>query len=81
MGESKIPSYFPSIPPSYMAARSEWDLVRNCEDRFCHKTAQKCLTRKVPNTTISEFANTVDPDETAHNEPPHLDLQYLPSSL
>ena len=28
----------------------------------------------------SEFANTVDLDETAHNEPSHLDLQCLPSS-
>ena len=26
------------------------------------------LTRKAPNTTIAEFANTVDPDEMAHNE-------------
>ena len=34
------------------------------------------LNNKVPNTTIAEFANTVDPDETAHN-----DLQCLPSSL
>ena len=33
-------------------------------------------TRKVPNTTIAEFAKTVDPDETAH-----LDLKCLPSSL
>ena len=41
----------------------------------------KPLTRKAPNTTIAEFANTVDPDETAHNEPSHLDLQCLPSSL
>ena len=24
------------------------------------------LTCKAPNTTIAEFANTVDPDETAH---------------
>ena len=39
------------------------------------------LTRKAPNTTIAEFANTADPDETAHNEPSHLDLQCLPSSL
>ena len=23
---------------------------------------------KAPNTTIAEFANTVDPDETAHND-------------
>ena len=39
------------------------------------------LTCKVPNTTIAKFANTADPDETAHNEPSHLDLQCLPSSL
>ena len=39
------------------------------------------LTHKAPNTTIAEFANTVDPDETGHNEPSHLDLQCLPSSL
>ena len=31
--------------------------------------------------TIAEFANTVDPDETAHYEPSHLDLQCLPSSF
>ena len=37
------------------------------------------LTNKAPNTTIADFANTVDPDETAHNEPSHLDLQCLPS--
>ena len=30
-------------------------------------------TRKAPDTTVAEFANTVDPDETAH-EPSHLDL-------
>ena len=39
------------------------------------------LTSKVPNTRIAEFANTVDPDETAHDEPSHQDLQCLPSSL
>ena len=40
------------------------------------------LTHKEPNTTIAEFANTVDPDEMAHNELSHLDLlQCLPSSL
>ena len=32
------------------------------------------LTRKAPNTTIAECANTVDPDEMAHNEQSHLDL-------
>ena len=39
------------------------------------------LARKAPNSKIADFANTVDPDETAHNEPSHLDLQFLPSSL
>ena len=31
-------------------------------------------------TTKTEFANTVDPDEMAHNEQSHLDLQCLTSS-
>ena len=39
------------------------------------------LTLKAQNATKAEFANTVDPDEMAHNEPSHLDLQCLPSSL
>ena len=32
-------------------------------------------------TKIAEFANSVDLDEVAHNEPPDLDLRYLPSNL
>ena len=32
-------------------------------------------------TKIAEFANSVDLDVVAHYEPPHLDLQCLPSSL
>ena len=39
------------------------------------------LAHKAPNTTIDEFANTVDPDETAHNEPSHLDPQCLPNTV
>ena len=38
------------------------------------------LSLKAPSTTKAEFANTVDPDETAHYEPSHLDLHCLPSS-
>ena len=30
---------------------------------------------------IAKFTNSVDLDEVAHNEPPHLDLYCLPSSL
>ena len=28
----------------------------------------------VPVTKIAEVANSIDPDEAAHYEPPHLDL-------
>ena len=37
------------------------------------------LAIKAPNTTITEFAKTVDPDETAHNKLSHLELHSLPS--
>ena len=39
------------------------------------------LTLLVPELKIAEFANSVDLDEVAHNEPPHLDLHCLSSSL
>ena len=40
------------------------------------------LTLKVPKIKIVDFANSVDPDEVAReNEPPHLDLHCLSSSL
>ena len=32
----------------------------------------------VPETKMAEFANSVDFDEVAHNEPPHLDLHVCP---
>ena len=35
----------------------------------------------VPETKIAELANSIDLDEAAHHEPPHLDLHCLPSSL
>ena len=33
---------------------------------------------RVPETKLAEFANSVDLDEIAHNEPLHLDLHCLP---
>ena len=30
---------------------------------------------------MAKFANSIDLDEVAHNEPPHLDLHYLSSGL
>ena len=41
----------------------------------------KWLKLYAPETNIAKFANGVDPDEVAHNEPPHLDLHCLLSSL
>ena len=35
----------------------------------------------VPETKTAEFANSVDLDEVAHHEPPHLHLHCLPSTL
>ena len=32
-------------------------------------------------TKIDKFANNVDHDEVAHNEPPHPDLQCFPYTL
>ena len=32
-------------------------------------------------TQITDFANSVDRDEVAHDKSPHLDLHWLPSSL
>ena len=39
------------------------------------------LTLEAPETKITELANNVDLDEVAHDEPPHLDLHCLSSSL
>ena len=39
------------------------------------------LTIKVPETKIVELVNSVNLEEVAHDEPPHLDLHCLPSSL
>ena len=30
---------------------------------------------------MAEFANSIDPDDVAHLELPHLNLWYLPSGL
>ena len=43
--------------------------------------AQAGNISKVRNENIFESANSVDPNEVAHYEPPHLDLHYLSSKL
>ena len=42
---------------------------------------KKTISVFVLETHIAEFANSVDLDKVAHDEPPYLDLHCLPSSL
>ena len=39
------------------------------------------MAYQLSDTKIAEFANSIDLDEVAHNEPSHLDLHCLPSNL
>ena len=36
------------------------------------------LSTRDENTHVAEFANNIDLDEVAHNEPPHQDLHFCP---
>ena len=38
------------------------------------------LTLEAPAIKITEFSDSINPEEAAHNEPPHLDIQYLQTS-
>ena len=44
-------------------------------------TWHKWVTPELTEMKIAEFANIIDLDEVVHNEPLHLDLHCLPSSL
>ena len=59
--------------PDCLAYASQFDMII--------QRSYLALLFKVPVAKITEFANSVDLAEVAHNEPPHLDLHYLPSSL
>ena len=39
------------------------------------------LALQAPKVKIVELANSVDPDEVAHNEPPYLNLHFLPCNV
>ena len=45
------------------------------------KVSLYMFTLKVHKVKTAEFANSTDPDEAAHYEPPHLELCCLPSIL
>ena len=40
-----------------------------------------CLNNLRTRHEIADFVNRIDLDEVAHDEPPHLDVHCLPSSL
>ena len=40
-----------------------------------------CIPGVILILKVVQFTNHVDQDEAAHNEQPHLDLNYLPISL
>ena len=43
-------------------------------------TCKQCIfNTSSTKSDIAEFANSVDPDEVAHHEPPHVDLYCLHS--
>ena len=65
-------------------------LTRNAQYCIYLATRRECFYRS--KTTLiclalsakdekADFANSVDSDEVAQNEPPHIDLRSLPSSL
>ena len=52
--------------------KEDWYILRYTASKTSVSTLQ------VPETKIVEFANSVDLDEMAQNEPPHLDLPVCP---
>ena len=55
---------------SLIFSEKQWKNIYEC-----------CLLQLGLALQIAEFANSIDLDEVAHDEPPHLDLYCLPSSL
>ena len=55
--------------------------MKDIQTSCFHCAGKTSFALKLPETKIAEFANSVDLDEVAHNEPPHLDLHWLPPSL
>ena len=48
---------------------------------YTQKSNLLYVPTKTPEAKIAEFANSVDLDEVAHDEPPQQDLHCLPTSL
>ena len=46
-----------------------------------HMICEASRKKAVPEKEIVEYSNSVDPDQAAHYELPHLDLSCFPSGL
>ena len=55
--------------------------ISNHKMLYTADMTNECVTLSVPETKITEFANSADLGEVAHNEPPHLDPLCVLSSL
>ena len=64
-----------------MELRSQTRGQLTCHMSCVTKGMNKLLLLKSAELKIVEFANSVDPDEVAHDEPPHLYLHCLPCGL
>ena len=68
-----------SLPcQSTTCARKEWCASATLVSTGLSKLNSLSTETK---THVAEFVSSVDLDEVAHDEPPHLDLHCLPSSL
>ena len=82
-----LPGWPPTDSGTRAGRRSDWCLGQTClnvayvPNLSCQLNKKHLILEMLFYTSIAEFANTEDPDETAHNEPSHLDLQCLPFSL
>ena len=69
------------LPPGTMQRHPGLTVVSKRLKSFRNIATLKDFNSLTPETKIAEFENSVDLDEVAHDEPPHLDLHCLPFSL
>ena len=55
----------------FLTCKEDWDFTPRFSDILLFASLPK----------IAKVVNSVDPDEVAHHEPPHLELRCLPHSL
>ena len=65
----------------YFPQRHLVNIVMRIETKTTMTVAYIVNSLTTRETKLAEFANSVDLNEVAHNEPLHLDLHCLPCSL